>query len=217
MVVTTLILANPMQRPSTPARPKCTVVLVNNTLVQQWYDELKKSAPKLRIYQHYNGKSLPPGGLADADVLVTTPHCKHPWDKGTTQLYRLIVDESHLLERQSGVKSWASLGYHFPSTWAKVTNVWCVTGTPFSMHGTIDTQARLIGHDCLRTCLEETGTYDPVTRTISYSRRAPLAQTADVVKRYVIRHTMSQQCGDGDRMPPRSHRAVPSNAPPCLL
>ena len=50
MIVTALILANPMQEKSTNARPKTTLIYVNNTLVQQWYDEMKWAAPNLKIY-----------------------------------------------------------------------------------------------------------------------------------------------------------------------
>ena len=46
MVCISLVLANP---PSPKATRKTTLIVVNNTLVQQWYDECKRYAPELKV------------------------------------------------------------------------------------------------------------------------------------------------------------------------
>ena len=55
MVCLSLVLANP---PKPNAARKTTLVIVNNTLVQQWYDECKRYAPKLAIRKHYSSTKM---------------------------------------------------------------------------------------------------------------------------------------------------------------
>lgn len=54
-----------------------TIVLVNNTLVGQWCDEIRKFAPRLRLYKLYGGTPNM-NLLQNADIVVTTPHSKPP-------------------------------------------------------------------------------------------------------------------------------------------
>ena len=64
---------------------KVTLIVVNNTLVQQWEEEVKRFAPGLKVHVLYNGAGRASGGraaavanLRSADVLITTPHAKWP-------------------------------------------------------------------------------------------------------------------------------------------
>ena len=134
IVVASLVLANPMKGVSTHDRPKTTLIVVNNTLVQQWYDELKKAAPTLSIFKIYaTSKSLGKRQLKDVDIIVTTPHTKKlPYDPSLTHFHRLIVDESHLMENSaSDNKSWNHIAYRIIDL--KSSYVWAVTGTPISL------------------------------------------------------------------------------------
>ena len=57
---------------------KATLVIVNNTLVRQWKDELTKFAPSLKVHTFYatrENKERCLNGLREADVIITTP----PW------------------------------------------------------------------------------------------------------------------------------------------
>lgn len=160
-VVTALCLANPPAAPggkaaagggggssSSTSTLKLTLVIVNNTLVKQWEDEVKRFAPSLRVHSLYQGagegRAAALANLGQVDVLITTPHAKWPAELcGDTQkrIHRLIVDESHLL----GGKSWKGLIYKFLRV--RADHVWCVTGTPFSAGlPDLDYQARLLGH-----------------------------------------------------------------------
>ena len=55
MVCISLVLANP---PKPNATSKGTLIIVNNTLVQQWYDECKRYAPKLKVEKHYASSKM---------------------------------------------------------------------------------------------------------------------------------------------------------------
>ena len=60
---------------------KCTVVVVNNTLVQQWVDELRKFAPSLEVHAYYatrEKKERALRRLRECDVLIATPHMFAP-------------------------------------------------------------------------------------------------------------------------------------------
>ena len=218
MIVTALILANPMQEKSTNARPKTTLIYVNNTLVQQWYDEMKWAAPNLKIYKHYaSSKTLKnPDDLKDADVLITTPHTKIVPFTDATHFYRLIVDESHLMENSSSSGSWSGKAEHVIAR--KSTYAWGATGTPISLTGggasAMDIQMKLIGHGERkekpgeRYVLEATSKYNfwesqanctSTTRpqTGLKATRKPLQEAADLLKKIMIRHTKAQRI-DGE-------------------
>ena len=164
MVCTSIILANPLASykpvsdkrfaklkssfdPSVHPIPlKLTLIIVNNTLVKQWYDEVKKYAPGLNVHQWYNDlrkKETALEELRDADVLITTPHMILPYDlQKKISFHRLIMDESHLLASGSGTTSGklnALQGY-------QATLKWAVTGTPCSMGlSQLNGQAKLLG------------------------------------------------------------------------
>ena len=98
MCCTALILANPCTSPPVsdarfakmcgpydpsvhPVPLKLTLIIVNNTLVQQWFDECKRYAPKLNIRKHYaSTKMRDEATMNAADIVVTTPHMKLPGD-----------------------------------------------------------------------------------------------------------------------------------------
>ncbi len=128
-----------------PVRYKVTLVIVNNTLVQQWADEVKKFAPGLVVRTYYASKALKDSalkGLRDADVLITTPHMVMPTAlKRNVVFHRIVVDEAHLLGDGSTTtcKLPALCEYKRP-------RVWLVTGTPFSTSlEQLENQAKLLG------------------------------------------------------------------------
>jgi len=124
--------------PAAPERDtldfKCTIVVVNNTLVQQWADELKKYAPSLEV-QWFFGSSQNKAAawrrLRQCDVLLMTPHMVSSANMPDALLqrmrvHRLVVDESHLLAE-------ASMGSKLLSLLQlRTRHVWLVSGTPFS-------------------------------------------------------------------------------------
>ena len=124
---------------------KLTLVVVNNTLVKQWEDEIKKFAPGLAVHTLYNGAGQGRAAalmhLRTADVLITTPHATWPdellGEHG--RVHRLVVDESHLLNGSS----WRAQMRKLMSVPASHT--WLVTGTPFSAGlADLTMQARLL-------------------------------------------------------------------------
>ena len=103
---------------------KATLVIVNNTLVRQWKDELTKFAPTLKVHTFYatrENKERCLNGLREADVIITTPHMVGlSRDLGLSNAHlakvkfrRLVVDESHLLaggaEGEVGVEAGLAL------------------------------------------------------------------------------------------------------------
>ena len=128
-------------------RAGVTVVLVNNTLVGQWVDELKKFAPTLKICNLYGGTPEQKAKCGAADVIVSTPHSSPPKNLNRN-IHRLIIDESHLYEKGSDPKLPATktMGT-FCSNGYLPRFIWCVTGTPFSNSlDQLETQARMLGH-----------------------------------------------------------------------
>ena len=114
----------------------CTVVIVNNTLVQQWADEIKKFAPGLSVRMFFGSSALKRQamhGLRECDVLLTTPHmignAHHGWGStllGAMQVHRVVVDEAHLLATSSMGSKLLALRQ------LRTQHMWLVSGTPFS-------------------------------------------------------------------------------------
>ena len=111
-------------------------MIVNNTLVQQWADEIKKFAPGLSVRMFFGSSALKRQamlGLRECDVLLTTPHmignAHHGWGStllGAMQVHRVVVDEAHLLATASmGAKLLALRQL-------RTQHMWLVSGTPFS-------------------------------------------------------------------------------------
>ena len=81
---------------------KTTVVVCPNTIVGQWYDELRKYAPSLNVAVWHSGFSRNNGGakhlsmheLEDLDVLVTTPGCMKNFLPGgmRRKMWRIVID-----------------------------------------------------------------------------------------------------------------------------
>ena len=128
MVCISLVLANP---PKPGATSKTTLVIVNNTLVQQWYDECKRYAPKLNVQKHYaSTKMRDEATMNAADIVISTPHMTLPGQHAGSPLcfHRVIIDESHLFEAQRRSES----------TWfaqSSPTSVCCVRRTCGSAPG----------------------------------------------------------------------------------
>ena len=78
------------------------MVVCPNTIVGQWYDELRKYAPSLNVAVWHSGFSRNNGGakhlsmheLEDLDVLVTTPGCMKNFLPGGTRrkMWRIVID-----------------------------------------------------------------------------------------------------------------------------
>ena len=95
---------------SPPVALGCTVVIVNNTLVQQWADEIHKFAPGLKVHTYFAStakKRAAMQGLRECDVLLTTPHMLGNGQGlssvvlASMQVHRVVVDEAHLLASAS--------------------------------------------------------------------------------------------------------------------
>ena len=137
-----------------PLAFRCTVVVVNNTLVQQWADEIKKFAPGLSVRMFFGSTELKRQamqGLRECDVLLTTPHmignAHHGWGSmllAAMTVHRVVVDEAHLLATSSMGSKLLSLQQ------MRTQHMWLVSGTPFSTSlSQLNKQAALLGlhHD----------------------------------------------------------------------
>jgi len=162
-VVTSLILANPSKAKSVPDKAfmglltgggachkyKVTLIVVNNTLVQQWEDEMKKFAPSLEVYTYYKSRENHEKALRNlrtADVILTTPHQNLPAALiKNMHVHRLVLDEAHLLSDNSSTTSNKLSALRQ----IKTDFTWCCTGTPFSTDfvGQLWNQAMLLGMD----------------------------------------------------------------------
>ena len=204
-VVTALVLANPSTaRPcekdwkarttdgATRTKYKMTIVICNNTLVQQWEDEVKKFAPKLNIQTFYASgtsnaaakKKQAMASLRDCDVLITTPHMatQQPWSTilKNVHAHRLVVDEAHLINSNEVSMPITHLIKYSAS------NVWMVTGTPFSTSlDQLQPQAFLTGHLAGGVQLLE---------LLQDEDESPAIR--DALRKVMIRHTKSQRVGD---------------------
>jgi hypothetical protein len=142
-VVAALVLANPanvkpvsddafgklLTEQGTRHDFKVTVIIVNNTLVQQWADELRKFAPSLKVCMYYGDGKKKTQGLSElrsVDVLLTTPHMSMPAHLlSNMRAHRLVIDEAHLLAAGSTTaQKLGSLSLY------QASNVWLVTGAP---------------------------------------------------------------------------------------
>ena len=83
---------------------------MNNTLVGQWHDEVRKFAPGAVVIANYgNSKRDLTQALVDScDIFITTPHSgpRRYSTVPTTSILcrRLILDESHLYNAKSEPK-----------------------------------------------------------------------------------------------------------------
>ena len=165
-----------------------TVVLVNNTLVGQWMDEITKFAPTLNVVKHYG--SHPPIQKT-TDVVITTPHTK-PCEQVLAKCRRLILDESHLYEPKADPKLPQGRVFKYAASY-----IWCVTGTPFStsLNG-MATQASFLGHwggglNLSTLAFAPTPTHDPPHSYDSLSKTNEAI--VDVLQSLIIRHSKSQR------------------------
>ena len=100
MCCISLVLAHPLTPTKGDNRKKTTLIIVQNTLVQQWADEVQKYAPKLKVIMHYD-KSRNYDALKSGkyDVVVTTPHMK--LNQSNSAFHRLIIDERRAAPRSA--------------------------------------------------------------------------------------------------------------------
>ena len=179
-----------------------TIVICNNTIVQQWVDELKRFAPTLDVRTYYGGaakdKQKTLNELRSIDVLVTTPHMVMPSGfKQNVRTHRLIIDEAHLLDdRSSSTSSKASALARYKSNYT-----WLVTGTPFStglaqLHeqtqilGQLNTGARLSELWQGARVPNKVDTFGrPARRVLSNE------EVVDKLKTIMIRHTKKMRIG----------------------
>ena len=182
MCCISLVLAHPrVSSKGDDERKKTTLIIVQNTLVQQWADEVKTHAPKLRTVMHYD-KSRNYDALADGryDVVITTPHMK--LNEPRTRFHRLIIDECHL------PGCGAAAGYSRRRTHLtepRPNCSWLISGTPFK---DFKTQLEFMGHlrdgegrRVLKHGLDIPGS---PTRT---------AENAKLLRQLMIRHSKAQR------------------------
>ena len=126
-----------------------TMVVVNNTLVQQWHDEISKFAPNLTVHKFYAtaaNKEAALRNLRQCDILLTTPHML-AYAKGLPRrmlrkmkVHRLIVDEAHLMADRGGK------GVADRLRSIQTSRTWLVSGTPFSTSlDQLEAQSALLG------------------------------------------------------------------------
>ena len=171
----------------TPLAFRCTVVVVNNTLVQQWADEIKKFAPGLTVRMFFGSTALKRQamqGLRECDVLLTTPHMignsHHGWGStllGAMTVHRVVVDEAHLLATSSMGSKLLSLQQ------MRTQNMWLVSGTPFSTSlSQLGKQAALLG---LR---------DDYQQNVDHPRKSN-EEVVAWLRQHMIRHTKAMRIG----------------------
>ena len=170
-----------------PLAFRCTVVVVNNTLVQQWADEIKKFAPGLSVRMFFGSTALKRQamqGLRECDVLLTTPHMignsHHGWGYallGAMTVHRVVVDEAHLLATASMGSKLLSLQQ------MRTQNLWLVSGTPFSTSlSQLGKQAALLG---LR---------DDYQQNVDHPRKSN-EEVVAWLRQHMIRHTKAMRIG----------------------
>ena len=172
---------------TSPLAFRCTVVVVNNTLVQQWADEIKKFAPGLSVRMFFGSTELKRQamqGLRECDVLLTTPHMignsHHGWGStllGAMTVHRVVVDEAHLLATSSMGSKLLSLQQ------MRTQNMWLVSGTPFSTSlSQLNKQAALLGlhHD--------------YQMSVDHPRKSN-EEVVAWLRKHMIRHTKAMRIG----------------------
>ena len=233
-VVAALILANPATLKPVPderfakllsddgeqTKLKLTIIVVNNTIVQQWADELKRFAPSLRVLMFYGDGKKKTAGLAqlrDVDVLLTTPHMAlPPYFLANVRAHRLVVDEAHLLGDPNSTTT-QKLNY---LSQYQTSLMWLVTATPISTDlRQLTNQAHLLGQWEHGLKLKEISngiisipwppklgdSNYPIWKTFTDMGRDPESiaprrqvQNEELVERLrklIIRHTKSQRIG----------------------
>jgi len=197
-VCAAVCLANPASRKVvsySKNNPRCTVVLVHNTLVGQWTDELRKFAPHLKLGRGYGSRrAFTQEYLDSIDVLVTTPHSGLGLGRKTSSLggdvvghvRRLVLDESHLYEKGAEPKMPTTKVF---TQW-RAKFVWCVTGTPFSTQLVqLETQARILGQWEGGFKLSTILAGSPYQSSVYKSND----EVVDMLREVMIRHSKSQR------------------------
>ena len=172
---------------TSPLAFRCTVVVVNNTLVQQWADEIKKFAPGLSVRMFFGSTELKRQamqGLRECDVLLTTPHmignAHHGWGSmllAAMTVHRVVVDEAHLLATSSMGSKLLSLQQ------MRTQHMWLVSGTPFSTSlSQLNKQATLLGlhHD--------------YQMNVDHPRKSN-EEVVAWLRKHMIRHTKAMRIG----------------------
>ena len=156
---------------------KTTVISTTNTIVGQWYDEIKKFAPSLNVKVHHGSyKSSPdffnpaakPSDIQDIDILLTVNTTAPPPFTLRLTFHRVIVDEVHQ--------------YFLPYYHAK--RLWGVTATPFEKLQNIFMKFGEMGSGM------NLGTK---WRTQQRNNNALYEPFIDAMNTFMIRHTKSQE------------------------
>ena len=159
---------------------KTTVISTTNTIVGQWYDEIKKFAPTLNVKVHHGSYSSSPdffnpasnytkSQMQDIDILLTVNTTAPPSWCCRLTFHRVIVDEIHQ--------------YFIPYYHSQ--NIWGVTATPFEKLSGIFTKfGQNVGGLGLGT----------KWNLLSYQQN-PANQTAfvEAMNVFMIRHTKNQK------------------------
>lgn len=178
-----------------PKSQRLTVVVVPNSLVGQWYDELRKHAPSLTTVIYYDTHKRKALQLADkADVCITTPHCvasTFPAEfKGV--VHRLIIDEIHLYGSGNygeSVFDCLCSGDYRQSKF-EPSYVWLLSATPFtSSLGGLRHGIRALGEPRVLSSL-----YAHLARGVhQLGDLKPSAAVLASLQQVLIRHTKSMR------------------------
>ena len=197
MCLISLVMSN-RPRDAKPGGTKLlnTVVIAPASLLGQWSDEIKKHAPSLKVINlHGSGGAgfKTKQTIEEADIILTTPMLnvtkltqplgvRHStYGQTNLRIHRLIIDEVHLLPSATSSTFRDIMRAYAPSF------VWCVTGTPVSK-----------SMDDLKGAAVMLGHWSNGLRLVDHDP-SPNRQTADLLKQLMIRHTMEQRLGSGDK------------------
>ena len=203
--VLALVAANPMRNPPDKDDAvmhirngsqqrlvlKGTVIFTSVSLMGQWEDECKTHAPSLRVFRYHTSNRAVGAGqgnisftnlfrsLANADVIISSTTFN--WNYTATerfQFHRVVHDESHLFSKGASCNVGRANSIYAGRRWA-------VTATPC-----VDSMSELSAQ------LRFLGLYSNTDFSkIMSSYTTPLNQAAELLGKYMVRHTKSQRIG----------------------
>ncbi|KAH7386875.1 SNF2 family N-terminal domain-containing protein [Phaeosphaeria sp. MPI-PUGE-AT-0046c] len=120
---------------SKPRSSATLIVASSDLMINEWFQELKKhfdvttlDALRMKKY-HGQDRERSQGALCDADIVITTYHTLASEVANSTHVindiewYRLVLDEAHIIRRQS-------TGLNRAVSNIVARSRWCLTGTP---------------------------------------------------------------------------------------
>ena len=158
--------------PSKTVNLKATLILVPNSLVGQWEDEIRKFAPGLNVGVCFGGKKASvEKKLDEYDVVISAPGTSFCYSTyNTLRFHRVILDESYGFKNK-GHKAFCRARY-----------IWCATATPFS-----SSLGNLYNHMSIMNI----SNIFPENRNIL----SPKASIVPTFQRFMIRHTKNMRIG----------------------